>query len=124
MTPLDAVKVPPEEGGAGRGITWDTDSRPYRFEQTRKMSRTRFQGVSVKKNAAEKCHIRDKMGHGLETLPFRIDPKNVTHPISRCFGNKMPRKSVALEIIWESDSRPYRFEETRKVLHPDFHIFR
>ena len=43
---------------------------------------------------------------------------------ARCFGNKMPRKNVTLGIICETGSRPYRFGKKRKVLHPDFCIFR
>ena len=42
------------------GISWETESVPQRFEWTRKMSRTRFLGVSV----------TGGLGHGLETLPF------------------------------------------------------
>ena len=51
-------------------------------------------------------------------------PEKYDIPISSFFGNKFRGENVTLEISWGTDSRPYRFDWTRKVRHPDFEVFR
>ena len=64
----------------------------------------------------EKRHVGDDPGNGLETSAFRLETKNITHPISRVFGNKMPRKKrYVRDKLGETDSRPYRFDWKRKA---------
>ena len=86
-----------------------------------KLDRGSQEGLAEPKLFFSVCGRKKKKKNGVRTLPFRKDlsvltgPEKCDLPISIFFGNKCRGKNVTLEISRGTDSRPYRFDWTRKV---------